>query len=170
MTRLIYSGRFWPLHAGHLKIAAHAEKYFNLPCTFEISIDNVDKTRLTGEEIAKIGTQFTKLGRRCVFDYCPFFLDKTYKYSPCIFVIGTDTLNRLFDEKYYVALSDVFDPLSVMDYHLDIMKYLGVKFAVYPRPDYTYNELAKFDDLFIDMSDKDFQPSRLSSTEIRSNE
>ena len=99
-TRLIFPGTFQPLHEGHLTIQKIAEETIGIPVTFEISIFNVEKNLLSYSEIEKTLDQF-RLEQNWVLTNAPMFDEKALIFKQSTFILGMDTLLRLFDPKFY---------------------------------------------------------------------
>ncbi len=99
-SKLIFPGSFNPLHEGHKRIQEIAEKKTKMPATYEISIGNVEKTLLSYFEIHKILDQFQPDDRWALTN-APTFADKAHIFKDSTFVLGIDTLIRMFDEKFY---------------------------------------------------------------------
>ena len=100
MPRVIFSGAFDPLHAGHQRMAGDCEDVVGLPAAMEISILNVDKPVLDYLEIDRRLGQFSPqqavwLTRAATFD------DKSRLFPGATFVVGVDTLQRIVDPRYY---------------------------------------------------------------------
>ncbi len=98
--RVILSGAFNPLHAGHRRMAEIAQEVLGLPPAMEISILNVDKPALDYLEIERRLGQFPPeqtvwLTRAATFD------DKSRLFPGATFVVGVDTLRRIADPRYY---------------------------------------------------------------------
>ena len=98
--RVILSGAFHPLHAGHRRMAEIAQEVLGLPTAMEISILNVDKPALDYLEIDRRLGQFPPeqavwLTRAATFD------DKSRLFPGATFVVGVDTLRRIADPRYY---------------------------------------------------------------------
>ena len=124
---LIFPGSFNPLHKGHLKMKKVAERKTGMDLYYEICIDNVDKPPLTFFEISNTINQFendswvlTKAGR---------FIDKAKLFENATFVIGYDTLRRLFNEKYY-------ENSKIMKENLMIFDDFNINFLVFGRKDF----------------------------------
>jgi nicotinamide mononucleotide (NMN) deamidase PncC len=123
----VYPGSYNPLHEGHIALAAAAVKLKTPlpssrgtsvvappPLVFEISALNADKPPLTKEEIIRRVSQFAK---GSVMDVAlreagltnvavcitsrPYFEGKAALFAGCQFIMGADTLSRLFMSKYY---------------------------------------------------------------------
>jgi nicotinamide mononucleotide (NMN) deamidase PncC len=97
--RLLFPGAFNPLHAGHEHMAQIAAERYHAPVTFEISITNVDKPPLDFIEIDDRLQQFT--GRSVLLTRVPTFAEKAALVPGCIFVVGSDTLQRIAEPRYY---------------------------------------------------------------------
>jgi hypothetical protein len=98
--RVILSGAFNPLHAGHRRMAKTAEEMLGLPTAMEISILNVDKPAMDYLEIQRRLGQFPPeqavwLTRAATFD------DKSRLFPGATFLVGVDTLRRIADPRYY---------------------------------------------------------------------
>lgn len=124
---LIFPGSFNPLHKGHLKMKEVAERKTGMDLYYEICIDNVDKPPLTFFEISSTINQFkndswvlTKAGR---------FIDKAKLFENATFVIGYDTLRRLFNEKYY-------ENSKAMKQNLMVFDDFNINFLVFGRKDF----------------------------------
>jgi Cytidylyltransferase-like len=96
----VFPGAFNPLHAGHLGLASAAARRLGLPVTFEISATNVDKPALTEAELRRRLGQFFMRAPLLASD-APTFVRKARLFPGCAFVIGADTLERLFAPRYY---------------------------------------------------------------------
>jgi hypothetical protein len=122
-TSLIYSGSFNPFHDGHANLTRAALSELgdgNLststqrPVVFEIAMVNADKPSLSKDEIisrlmafSSCGTATMLLRELGVTNFAvavtsrPLFSTKVELFPGCHFLMGTDTLSRLFDPKYY---------------------------------------------------------------------
>ena len=125
ISRLIFPGTFNPIHEGHLQIKEIAEKMTKQKLFFEISVSNVDKAPLSYYEIQKTIEQFSK-EHRWVLTNAPTFQEKIKLFPKSTFVVGTDTLMRIFDQKYYQ------DQLS-MNKALECFDEYDAKFIVFGR-------------------------------------
>ena len=96
----ILPGSFNPLHEGHEMLAAAAADILETGVTFELSVANVDKARLTEREVRERAAQFAGKGDLVVTDALVFH-EKARLFPGCTFVIGWDTATRLVDPQYY---------------------------------------------------------------------
>ena len=97
---VIFPGAFNPLHVGHRRMAEIARETLGLPVEFEISILNVDKPPLDYYEIERRTGQFDPdqavwLTRSATFE------GKSELFPGATFVVGSDTLGRIAESRYY---------------------------------------------------------------------
>jgi hypothetical protein len=121
----IFSGAFNPLHEGHRRLAATAAELLRRPVTFEISVENVDKPPLSEAEVARRLRQFEGLAP-VVLTRVPTFHRKAQLFPGATFVIGYDTLERLFAPRYYGGEAE-------MQAALDEIRSQGAHFLVAGR-------------------------------------
>ena len=100
VPRAVFPGAFHPWHAGHRRMLEIAGKILAAPVEAEISILNVDKPPLDYLEIAQRLGQFAAeqpiwLTRSATFE------EKSRLFPGTTFVVGTDTLRRIADPRYY---------------------------------------------------------------------
>jgi nicotinamide mononucleotide (NMN) deamidase PncC len=103
---IIFSGSFNPCHKNHAAMAKIAYERYGSPVTFEISLANVDKppTDFISLE-SRINSLKTYANEGFFGNICltnaPLFADKALLFPDSRFLIGSDTMNRIFNEKYY---------------------------------------------------------------------
>ena len=159
---VILSGSFNPFHIGHNKLLTVAERLSGRNGVLELSVLNVDKSKINGgiimDRISKIPSNFSILLSRNAT-----FLEKAKSNPGAWFVVGFDTALRLFDKKYHKNVDKVFEK------YVD----LNVKFIVGGRKKnksfLTLNHLKipkKLQHIFIDIPEKLFRED-ISSTDIR---
>jgi hypothetical protein len=106
-------GAFNPLHEGHRQLATVAAKLLRRPVAFELSVENVDKPPLSETEIRRRLRQFEGVAP-LVLTRAPTFRRKTELFPGSTFVIGYDTLERLFASRYYGGESEMQAALEEM--------------------------------------------------------
>lgn len=95
-----FPGAFNPLHPGHRRLAAVVSELLRRPVLFEISVENVDKPPLAEAAARRRLRQFAGLAP-VVLTRAPTFRRKAELFPASTFVIGYDTLERLFAPRYY---------------------------------------------------------------------
>ena len=113
-SKLIFPGAFNPMHKGHKMIQKIAEERTRMPATFEISIGNVEKTLLSYFEIHKVLDQF-KPDDRWALTNAPTFADKARIFKDSTFILGIDTLIRMFDEKFYGDQKQMLESIDLFN-------------------------------------------------------
>ena len=122
---LIFPGSFNPLHDGHLRMRELAEKKTGMRATFESCARNADKPPLTFHEIKRTLDQFTD-NDSWVMTSAGRFSEKAEMFPNSVFIIGADTLMRVFDEKFYSNKKDMLD-------HIDRFNDHNINFLVFGR-------------------------------------
>lgn len=97
--RVVFSGAFHPLHAGHRRMAEIAAARCGAPTVMELSIANVDKPPLDFLEIESRWAELAEFP--LLITRAPTFAEKAALVPGAVFVVGADTLARIADEKYY---------------------------------------------------------------------
>ena len=122
---LIFPGSFNPFHSGHSEMSELAEKRTGLSPTYEICIQNADKPPLSYHEIKRTLLQFSQ-SYDWVLTKAGKFTDKAKLFPNSVFIIGTDTLTRMLDEKFYLNRKDMLDELDLFNSH-------NINFLVFGR-------------------------------------
>ena len=122
---LIFPGTFNPLHEGHIKMKELAEKKTGMHTTFEICARNADKPPLTFYEIKRTLDQFQN-DESWVLTSAGRFSEKAEMFPNSVFIIGADTLLRVFDEKFYNNHKDMIDHINRFNDH-------NINFLVFGR-------------------------------------
>jgi hypothetical protein len=98
--RLIFPGAFNPLHDGHRGMAKIAEELLGRPVEFEISILNPDKPPLDYWEMKRRAGQFGP-EHAVWLTRTPTFVEKAKLFPGATFIVGTDTVRRIAEPRYY---------------------------------------------------------------------
>lgn len=125
---VIFAGAFHPLHAGHRRMAEIARERLGAPVQFELSVFNVDKPPLDYCEIDARVRQFDP-SQPLWLTRTPTFLEKARQFPGATFVLGTDTLRRIADPRYYGG-----DPAACQRAIEQIVAQ-GCRFLVFGRAD-----------------------------------
>ena len=120
---LLFPGSFNPLHDGHRRMLAIAENRLGRQGAYELSIENPDKPLLDYFEIRARLEQFEQ---PVWLTRLPTFVEKARKFPGATFVVGTDTLKRIADPRYYGGPRE-------RDKQLTEMLERGVRFLVFGR-------------------------------------
>ena len=122
---LIFPGSFNPLHEGHIKMKELAEKKTGMHTTFEICAKNADKPPLTYYEIKRTIDQFQN-NESWMLTSAGRFSEKAEMFPNSVFIIGADTLMRVFDEKFYKSYKDMMEHIQRFNDH-------NINFLVFGR-------------------------------------
>jgi hypothetical protein len=166
-AQALLPGAFNPMHHGHWGLAEVAERLLGKPVAFELSVDNVDKPRLSPEEVRRRLAQFA--GRAPVWlTRAPTFVDKARLFPGVVFVVGADTAQRVVAPRYYAGGE------AEMRAALAFLREQGCRFLVAGRPASDGGHVgldavpvpADQRDLFTAIAQSEFHVT-VSSTEIR---
>ena len=159
---IILSGSFNPLHEGHIELLKASSKEFKKNPLYEISIENVDKSKINFNDLINRINQFKSLGKLVVTNSAKFE-EKSNIFKKSIFVIGYDTALRLVDDKYYD--DDFRKSLKIIEKNncsfLVSGRFINKK---YKKPNNINFE--EYDYLFNILSEEKFRID-ISSTELR---
>jgi len=106
---LIFPGSFNPIHDAHIQMMQIAEKQYNMPGYYEISIQNVDKAPINVSDLNNRLNKILESGAtRGILSNTPTMYEKMkelktlkkYKQK-LVIVVGYDTLERIFMMQYY---------------------------------------------------------------------
>jgi len=97
---VLFPGAFNPLHEGHILMAELGQQMTGKPVEFEISVENVDKPMLDYSAIRERAIQFES-GPTCWLTRAPTFVEKARIFPEACFIVGTDTILRIADPRYY---------------------------------------------------------------------
>lgn len=132
----IFPGSFNPIHDGHLRIinkGKQEKELLDKPIFLEISVENVDKPtldffdiydRIKGSRDKVDGILITRAAR---------FYDKSLLLPSPIFLVGSDTVNRIVNMSYYGDDLQYYGEIGTM-------RMYGVKFLVFERLGVPLNE------------------------------
>ena len=100
---VVFPGAFNPPHIGHQRMAEVAATRLGSPVAFELSITNVDKPPLDYIRIHQRLETFQKWDHSAtlLLTDAPTLLTKSFLFPGCTFVVGTDTMVRIADPRYY---------------------------------------------------------------------
>jgi hypothetical protein len=159
----VLCGAFDPLHHGHERLRAVAEKIVQGPVYYELSIRNVDKPPLDSLTVARRCAQFQNIP--LALTSAPTFAEKALVLPGVVFVVGVDTAERIIAPRYYRG--------SEMESALRQIRDAGCRFLVAGRSVrdcfVTLSDLpisAEFDQLFTAVPPDQFRED-ISSTELR---
>ena len=119
----IFPGAFNPLHDGHRRIAALAADRLGTAVAAEICIRNVDKPPLNFHDMLARRKQFPAAPPW--FTNAATFVVKARVFAPVVFIVGTDTLARIAQAKYY--------PPGGLDAAIAELGARGCRFLVFGR-------------------------------------
>ncbi len=172
-TQAIFPGSFNPIHKGHLEMIDIAEHRLGNRVALEISVQNIDKPPLDYIELEYRLAEIEKVhpGQAVWFTQTPLFEDKSQLFRESMFVVGTDTLRRFADLRFYhESTHQLHDVLRMIAYH-------NCRFLVFARKnrDGTTDSLETISipDMLRSLCDEvpeDIFAMNISSSDLRRNE
>lgn len=165
---VLLCGSFNPLHQAHRRLAEVAARLLGCDPLFELGLVNADKATIAEEEAERRAAQFARYAPVLLTGE-PRFVDKVRWVRDSTFVLGTDTLARLVDPRFYAR-----DEGGVRDAFAR-MRTAGCRFLVAARLDPSSGRVRTladcaiprgFERLFEAIPATDFRMD-LSSTELR---
>jgi nicotinamide mononucleotide (NMN) deamidase PncC len=122
---LIFPGSYNPLHDGHRQMLAFAEARTGLAGAYELSIENPDKPML---DFRSIEERIARFDRPAWLTRLPTFAGKAGRFPGATFVVGSDTVARIAEPRYYGSI-------AARDRALGEMHDCGVRLLVFGRVD-----------------------------------
>lgn len=162
---VIFSGSFDPCHSKHVEMARIAAKKYGVPVHFEISLTNVDKPPMDyislDDRIASIKACYNPDFMGDIFvTNAPLFAEKANIFPDSTFIIGADTMERLFNTKYYRSQDST---RSLFDH----FKEKNVDFLVFNRIGAKIEIPAAVESIITTVPDNEYIDDGISSTQIR---
>ena len=122
---LILPGSFNPVHDGHYQMLAAAEQFTGMTGAFELTLRNADKPDLdylsAAERLEAISGQPVWLTNQASF------AAKAELFPTATFVLGTDTMARIGEPRFY------HNSLKARDEAIESLHRLGIRFLVLGR-------------------------------------
>ncbi len=163
-TIVLYPGSFNPFHKGHKEIVKRAKQILNKPIILEISMNNADKGLLDLFDVKNRVKSIWKAlpNSLTILTEDRLFIDKINnplnKDKKLIFVMGSDTWNRMTSPQYLATDHDEF---------INVIKERDVKFLVFNRNSCKMNEVKELADNIIHHKLADNFDVDISSSELR---
>ena len=163
--RIIFSGSFDPCHKNHVEMARIASRKYGLPVNFEISLLNVDKPPIDylslEDRISSIKAWHDPDFMGDIFvTNAPLFAEKAIIFPDSTFIVGADTMKRLFDPRYYRPE----DKLSSL---FDLYRKNGIDFLVFSRKGVQIEIPAEIEPIITIVPGEEYSDDGISSTQIR---
>jgi len=124
--QLLLPGSFNPLHTGHIALAEMAAGLTGLSAAFELTVVNADKPPLPAEEVRRRLDQFAWKASLWL-TRAPTFAAKAELFPGTVFVVGSDTAERILQDRFYGG-SD-----SMLDRAMNDLRSRGCRFLVAGR-------------------------------------
>jgi hypothetical protein len=98
--KIVFSGAFHPWHRGHGRMVEVARQLLEAEVDLEITIVNADKPPLAYDQLHSRLDQFGP-EQRIWLTRATTFTEKAEVFPGATFLVGTDTLERIADPRYY---------------------------------------------------------------------
>ena len=98
---ILFPGSFNPFHQGHRAIANKVTQETGKKVVFMIEADHPDKGKLEPCQIDRLARQFESENLVVLTAGLRLFIDKAEAFPGFDFIVGSDTLSRLLNPKYY---------------------------------------------------------------------
>ena len=123
--RLILPGSFNPIHDGHYEMMKVAQDICGKPCAFELTLRNADKPDL---DYLSVQERLNAIeGSDVWLTNQANFVDKAELFPQATFVLGTDTMTRIGEPRFYD------DSLQKRDEAIRRLQELDIRFLVLGR-------------------------------------
>tara|TARA_B100001989_G_C24530851_1_gene461531 strand:+ start:57 stop:632 length:576 start_codon:yes stop_codon:yes gene_type:complete len=166
LPKAILSGSFNPLHQGHKAMHDHAKKVLDTDIFFEVCIQNADKPTLNYEEATNVVNQFSN-SYNWLLTNVGKFTEKAMLFPNSTFLLGTDTLARVVNEKFYLNKEQMFEELEIFNLNNNNFLVFGREVAGSFVSLQDINIPEHINSRFAEVSEQDFRLD-ISSTELRS--
>ncbi|WP_370572298.1 hypothetical protein [Methanomethylovorans sp.] len=163
--KIIFSGSFDPCHRNHVEMARIAARKYGVPVHFEISLINVDKPPIDyislEDRISSIQACYDPDFMGDIFvTNTPLFAEKANIFPDSTFIIGADTMKRLFNNRYYRPQDDLH---SLLDHFREKC----VDFLVFSRKGTEIEIPPEVEPIITIISEDEYRDDGISSTQIR---
>jgi hypothetical protein len=122
----LFPGAFHPMHHGHRRMKAIAEKRLGGTVAFESSVKNVDKAPMDYIRMEEVLSQLEGEERLWLTNAARFH-EKAQLFPGKTFIVGMDTLLRIADPRYYGGDRETADAVFKQ------FEECGVRFLVFAR-------------------------------------
>lgn len=170
---VIFKGSFNPPTTAHIEFADVAEKRFGIKPVFMISSEIYGKGHVTPQDLEQRVSNLNTLGYDVIVSRSGFFnenismLRKKFNQE-IVFVVGADTINRVFESTYKIIGPRMINPIGRYSYSKNIDRFKrdfsNVKFLVIERPGYP---ISKEIDVLSAYYDIEPFENAISSTNVR---
>lgn len=163
--KIIFPGSFDPCHKNHVEMARIASRMYGVPVHFEISVTNVDKPPMDyislHDRVASIQEFYEPGLMGDIFvTNTPLFAEKADIFPCSTFIVGADTMDRIFNDKYYRPQDNIY---SLFEH----FKAKGINFLVFGRKGTKINIPSEVESIVTSVSTDEYNDNGTSSTLIR---